>query len=461
MSRWMLVLGVGILLGAASPAPAQEPDILDRLRAVPGVTSVVEVPPTPPAEDYRFFELTFRQPADHLRPWLGWFDQQLRLHYRGTDRPTLLHTTGYNARVPQSRTEVASLIDGNQLNVEHRFFVPSRPDPADWTKLDIWQAATDHHRIVRAFKPLLPENWLSSGSSKGGMATVYHRRFYPFDVDGSVAYVAPNDANDSEDSAYVRFFERVGTDAACRERLKAVQVEALGRRRAELLARLTTFATENGFTFGNTLGSADRMLEFTVLDTAWTFWQVRGQSACAAVPAAPASADALWTFIDDTIGWAGYTDQGNEPYIPYYFQAATQLGYPDPKFKHVRKLRRYPGIYDAKSFVPRLFTHFDRWAMPDIDRWVRWASSELMFVYGENDPWSAERFEPGRWTRDTYVYVLPGATHSTTIARLPAEQRAEATAAVLRWAGLPAATGDAPATQRLAAPEDEMVVGRP
>ena len=26
------------------------------------------------------------------------------------------------------------------------------------------------------------------------MATVYHRRFYPYDVDGSVAYVAPNDA---------------------------------------------------------------------------------------------------------------------------------------------------------------------------------------------------------------------------------------------------------------------------
>ena len=185
-------------------------------------------------------------------------------------------------------------------------------------------------------------------------------------------------------------------------------------------------------------------LEFTVLDTAWTFWQVRGQAACPAVPAAPASADALWTFIDETIGWSGYTDQGNDPYIPYYFQAATQLGYPGPTFRHVRKLRHYPGIYSVRSFVPRLFTRFDPWAMDDIDRWVRRANRELMFIYGENDPWSAERFEPGRSTRDTSLYVVPGATHSTSIAALPPVQRAEATATVLRWAGVPAATGIAP-----------------
>ena len=460
MLRWVLVLWMALLLGAASPAVALEPDIADGLRAVRGLTVVSD---TAVANNGRFFALTFRQPADHLRPWLGSFEQRLHLLYYPGDRPTLLHTTGYNARTAQTPVELTRLIGGNQLNVEHRFFVPSRPDPADWTKLDIWQAATDHHRIVRALRPVLRGNWLSSGGSKGGMATVYHRRFYPWDVDGSVAFVAPNDVNDREDSAYDRFFQRVGTDPACRERLKAVQVEALGRRRAELLARLTAYAAANGYTFDKTLGSADRMLEFTVLDTAWTFWQVRGQPACPAVPAAPASADALWTFIDETIGWSGYTDQGNEPFIPYYFQAATQLGYPGPKFRHVRKLRRYPQIYSARSFVPRLFTRFDPWAMDDIDRWVRWASSELMFVYGENDPWSAERFEPGRWTRDTSLYVVPGATHSTSIAALPPEQRAEATATVLRWAGVPAATGIAPEAERQAAADAdyEVIAGRP
>ena len=38
MSRWGLVLAVGLslLIGAVTPATAQEPDIADRLRAVQG-----------------------------------------------------------------------------------------------------------------------------------------------------------------------------------------------------------------------------------------------------------------------------------------------------------------------------------------------------------------------------------------------------------------------------------------
>ena len=97
--------------------------------------------------------------------------------------------------------------------------------------------------------------------------------------------------------------------------------------------------------------------------------------------------------------------------------------------------------------------------MADIDRWVRWSGSELLFVYGQNDPWGAERFEPGRWTRDTSLYVVAGGTHTANITQLPQAEEDEATATVLRWAGS-AATGIAPEAQRQAAaePEDEPAV---
>ena len=305
MSRSMLVLAVilGVLLGGAAPATAQETDIVERLEAVPGLTVVGELPTAVPG--YRFFALTFHQPADHQRPWLGSFEQRLRLMYRGTDRPTLLHTGGYGVRTAATLTEVARLIGGNQLNVEHRFFTPSIPDPANWTKLTIWQAATDHHRLIQALEPLFSQRWLSAGSSKGGMATVYHRRFYPYDVDGSVAYVAPNDAEYPGDWKYDRFLEEVGDDPSCVQRLQAVQYEALGPRRKEMLARFTAWAAANGQTFHKTLGTADRTFEFTVLDTAWTFWQNTGQTACPTVPERSASTDALYAFIDTAIGWDG------------------------------------------------------------------------------------------------------------------------------------------------------------
>ena len=48
------------------------------------------------------------------------------------------------------------------------------------------------------------------------------------DVDGTIAYVAPNNVDDRDDRAYDAFLARVGTDPSCRERLNALQQEALG-----------------------------------------------------------------------------------------------------------------------------------------------------------------------------------------------------------------------------------------
>ena len=70
--------------------------------------------------------------------------------------------------------------------------------------------------------------------------------------------------------------------------------------------------------------------------------------------------------------------------------------------------------------------------MLDVDHWVRTRSERILFVYGENDPWSAERFTPSR--RDSALYVAPGANHGANIARLSEADRAAATDTLRRWA---------------------------
>ncbi|MCC6525990.1 MAG: hypothetical protein IT373_25310 [Polyangiaceae bacterium] len=78
--------------------------------------------------------------------------------------PLVLGTTGYALWLPyQYLDEPTTLLDANQLLVEERYFSPSRPEPADWSKLDIRQAAADHHRSVEAFRPLYPAAWISEG----------------------------------------------------------------------------------------------------------------------------------------------------------------------------------------------------------------------------------------------------------------------------------------------------------
>ncbi|GAA4148411.1 S28 family serine protease [Actinomadura keratinilytica] len=430
--------------GAAAARSAQArtatADIAARLRAIPGMT-VEEKASTLPG--YRWFWLTYRQPVDHRRPHGQWFEQRVLLQHKSEDRPMVLYTSGYNTPETMFRSEPTALVDGNQISLEHRYFTPSRPEPADWTKDTIWQAATDEHRLITALKEIYTGRWISTGGSKGGMTAVYHKRFYPGDVDGSVVYVAPNDHDNDDDSAYDRFFATVGTDARCRTHVKSLAREILKRRPA-MLQRLKADAAENGWTF-ELLGSPDRAFENSVMDYEWGFWQYRLQSDCAALPALDASDDVLYQSLDAIAGVSFYTDQGLAPYIPYYYQAGTQLGWPTPQFWHLRPLLRYEDGYQPRTYVPRdIRMRYDGGrAMRDIDRWVRGNAEHMMFLYGENDPWGAKPFRLGRGSRDSAVYVAPGMNHSgRLIDRLPAGQRTKAVADLLRWADVAAPQAD-------------------
>ncbi|MGH3310051.1 MAG: S28 family serine protease [Streptomyces sp.] len=453
--KWLLsfVVLIGtVSAGGASAGAATtaDTDIKDRILAIKGMSFIEEKP----VDGYRFFILNYKQPVDHRNPDKGTFKQRISLLHKGDDRPTVFFTSGYGLSAQPRRSEPTQMVDGNQVSMEYRFFTPSRPDPADWSKLDIWQAASDQHRVHEALEDIYDENWVSTGGSKGGMTATYYRRFYPRDLDGTVAYVAPNNVNDRKDGAYDEFFSTVSTPE-CRKRLNAVQREALVRR-GEIVARYEKWAEEEGYTF-ELAGNADRAYEVVVLDLVWAFWQYHLESDCDTVPSADAPTDELYAFIDQISGFAFYTDQGLTPYVPYYYQAGTELGQPDVRNPHLDDLLRYPGINAPRTFVPRdIPMEFDRHAMPDIDRWVRTRSSEMLFVYGENDPWGAEPFRVGRHSDDSYVFTAPGANHGADIVDLTDDERKVATEALLDWADVADEPEVTAHTKRLTAPDKEL-----
>ncbi|WP_433450541.1 S28 family serine protease [Streptomyces sp. CA-142005] len=437
--RWLLALAVFIgtlsTAGTATAAQSGPTDIKDRLLAIPGMSLIQEKP----YPGYRYFVLNYTQPIDHRHPDRGTFQQRITVLHKDTSRPTVFYTGGYNVSTTPSRREPTQIVDGNQVSLEYRFFTPSRPDPADWSKLDIWQAAGDQHRVFEALKPIYGGRWIATGGSKGGMTATYYERFYPRDMDGVVAYVAPNDVVNSEDSAYDRFFAGVGTKE-CRDRLNAVQREALVRREP-LEKRYARYAADNGYTF-DTVGGLDKAYEAVVLDYVWGFWQYSLLQDCDTVPAhaATASDDEIWNSVDTISGFSAYTDQGLEPYTPYYYQAGTQLGAPTIHFPYIeRKLIRY-GYQPPRDFVPRSIPmRFQPQAMRDVDTWVRHHATHMLFVYGQNDPWGSERFRLGTGARDSYVFTAPGMNHGANVAGLVPDQKALATARILQWAGVSSA----------------------
>ncbi|MGW2591114.1 S28 family serine protease [Streptomyces sp. NPDC001515] len=430
--------------GAAVTDRAAGTDIKDRILAIPGMSLIEEKP----YAGYRYFVLNYTQPVDHRNPAKGTFQQRVTLLHKDTSRPTVFYTSGYNVSTNPSRSEPTRIVDGNQVSLEYRFFTPSRPAPADWSKLDIWQAASDQHRVFTALKAIYTKNWLATGGSKGGMTATYFERFYPKDMDGVVAYVAPNDVVNKEDSAYDRFFATVGTKE-CRDRLQGVQREALVRREP-LEEKYARYAADNGFTF-TTVGTLDKAYEAVVMDYVWAYWQYSLLSDCDTIPADAKNAtdQEIWDSVDGISGFSAYTDQGLTQYTPYYYQAGTQLGSPDIKQPWLGTLSRY-GYQPPRNFVPRSIPmKFQPSAMRDVDTWVRNHAENMLYVYGENDPWGAERFRPGHRARDSYVFTVPGGNHGSNVAGLPAEQNATATAAILRWAGVaPAAVQADPANAK-------------
>ncbi|MER6618489.1 S28 family serine protease [Streptomyces xantholiticus] len=456
--RWLLslvvLIGTVSAAGAtANAATAAEPvtgtDIKDRILSIPGM-GLIEEKPYP---GYRFFVLDYTQPVDHRHPWRGTFKQRITLLHKDTSRPTVFFTSGYNVSTTPRRSEPTAIVDGNQVSLEYRYFTPSRPAPADWSKLDIWQAASDQHRVFKALKKIYDRNWISTGGSKGGMTATYYERHYPRDMDGVVAYVAPNDVVNNEDKAYDRFLANVGTEE-CRDRLNAVQREALVRREP-LESIYEKYAADAGYSF-ETVGSLDRAYEAVVLDFVWAFWQYSRLSDCETIPAAATASDQeIFDTIDTIAGFSAYADQGLATYTPYYYQAGTELGSPDIAQPHLDGLSRY-GYQPPRNFVPRdIPMRFKPWVMKDVDTWVRHNADRMMFVYGENDPWGAEPFRVGRHTRDSHVYTAPGANHGANVAGLVADEKAEATAAILRWAGVaPAAVQEDPAKARPLAKAD-------
>jgi hypothetical protein len=409
-------------------------DILAALRGTPGVAGVQES--ASGLADARFFVFTFQQPVDHRNPTGPTFPQTLTLLYRSATAPVVLASTGYDIPRTPVQGEPARILAANQFLVEHRYFNPSAPNPLDWRYLDIFQAASDHHRIVQTFRPLMQGRWLSTGGSKGGTASIFHRRFFPADVDATLAYVAPITFSDA-DMRYGAFVATRGS-AASQAALAAWQRAILLDRREEVRALLASDVAQRGYTF-NTLG-LDRTLEFAVVQAPFFLWQDGDSARASQVPPSTASASDLYGFLDTVYsGVAGrWSDAFLGRYAPYYYQSACQLGYPsgEPLPQGLRYSGQdRPGIYPPMG-VAKVF---DPAPMLDIQAWVKASAEKILFIYGENDPWTAGAFEvpPAALARDNHRFVVPNGNHGSRLSQLPEPQRDEAYSMLTRWLGAP------------------------
>ena len=435
MPRALIAAAVVAAAACGDNLSGADADILDRLNALPGVTAVQA---STDLQGYSFFELRFSQPVDHDAGGGPTFEQTVSLLHRETSQPLVVFTTGYWDYYRDTPTELARLLGANQISIEHRYFGDSRPEPADWSKLTIAQMAADEHAIISALRTVYEGAFVTTGGSKGGMTAVYHRRFYPDDVDATVPYVAPLSLG-APDARYAPFVDTLGPPA-CRQAVRDVATEMLANRRAALVARATAQAASEGHAYTRiALGPA---VESAIVSLEWAFWQYHGVDACDGVPVVAASDDALWSFLDEISPPSDSDDEQIAAFEAYYYQAYAQLGYPDAGAAYLDAHLVYTDA-DYDGGLPTAVPAYDDGAaMRDIDDWVQQEGSRLLFVYGEWDPWTGGKFSLGQ-AADSLLLTQPQGTHGARITRLSDADADAAMEKLTAWTGIALASSRA------------------
>jgi hypothetical protein len=428
VAAWLLLAGCGDNFKPDTPEPEPQ-DLVTMLAALPGVHDASQVPTQ--NGNFTYYVVHFEQPVDHDDPNGPTFLQKVSLLHRDIDAPMIVWTSGYWDYYLDHDTELTQLLLGNQISIEHRYFAESRPANPDWSKLTIEQMAADQHAIIAAFRMLYPGAFVTSGGSKGGMTAIYHRRFYPDDVDGTVPYVAPISFG-APDTRYVPFLDTLGPQA-CRQALRDLAVEMLANRRAAMLQRTDTQAQAKGIAYTRIpIGPA---VESAIVSLEWSFWQYLGVSYCPMVPATTDTDEDLFVFLDDVSPPSDNSDDRIGQFDAYYYQAYYQLGYPDGGATYLDPYLMYTDA-DYEGALPTEMPAYDGGAaMLDIDQFVRERGDRLLFVYGEWDPWTGGEFELGN-AQDSLRLVQAKGSHAARISRLSEADRSAAFEKLEAWTGV-------------------------
>ncbi|MDD4638251.1 MAG: S28 family serine protease [Bacteroidales bacterium] len=375
------------------------------------------------------YVLKFEQPIDHKNPEKGKFGQRVFVMNAGVDRPTVIATEGYGAAYasnPRYRDEISKLLDANIIFVEHRYFLESVPDPADWKYLTAENSAYDLHRITTAFKEIYKNKWIATGISKGGQTALIYRAFFPDDVDITVPYVAPlcKSREDGRHEPFLRDFAGTQEDRA---KLEDLQREIL-LRRGELQPKFDTLCKVKGYSFRL---PNEEIYDYSVLELPFSFWQ--WGSDITKVPGKGVSADSLFKYWMNMSSPDYFRDSSST--LSFFVQAAKELGYYgyDTKpFKGLLSIRNAKG-YLTKIFLPEgSEERFDRGLYRKLKRFVARTDEKMMFIYGEFDPWSAVKVNEPK-SSNVVLFVQPAGSHRARINTLPEEMKKEAVETLKRW----------------------------
>lgn len=367
----------------------------------------------------RIIEVMIEQPIDHRNPDGESFMQRVYISHVDPSQPVVMVTAGYDAKY-YNTSEITAELRCNQIMVEHRYFGTSTPDSLYWQYLDTWQAATDHHRIVTLFKELYPEQWISTGISKGGQTVMYHSFYYPEDVDVRIPYVAPLNFG-LEDKRIYTFLDEVGSPKE-RRKVKKFQKLAL-KNQVEYQDAFLSLSEDKGYTY-ELVGGIEKAYEYCVLEYSFAYWQW-GYVSSKKIPGKIAGAEEIIEHMNRVAGFDYFSDQFIVEYRPFFYQALTEMGYYGYDLDEFGKYLKHVDNPIFTFTIPEsVDLTFNNELSVDLQQYMNEEAENYIFIYGEYDTWSATAVT-SIGDNKSKIFFKEGGSHRTRINNMPEEQKEE------------------------------------
>lgn len=381
-------------------------------------------------EDVPPMELTlyFEQFIDHNDTVKGSFRQRAHMTLKNLDAPNVLYLSGYSIGPSYSLTETTEWLHANQIILEHRYFGKSVPsDSIEPKLLNIYQSVEDIHEVREKLGHILKGAWASTGISKGGQTVMYHKAFYPDDVQASVVYVAPLNMEE-EDPRIQEFLKNVGS-FECRATLRALQMDVLVNYDLSL-AYFKDMAESKAM---HPEGAWEEFFELSILEYEFAFWQ--WNSDCAKIPSSDSDLKAKVDHLFQVGSPDFFSQETRKDLFPFFFQAYSEMGMYGYSISGLDSLTRFfkEKVSNKTTFIPESYDlDFSSRTHKEVKSRLDSLGKHMVYIQGEFDPWSSTRYVPTEET-DSRLFIVEKGNHKSRIKDLPPSDREAIRDSLMRW----------------------------
>ncbi|MGL5257199.1 MAG: hypothetical protein ACRC76_09175, partial [Proteocatella sp.] len=216
------------------------------------------------------------------------------------------------------------------------------------------------------------------------------------------------------------FINSVSTKEA-RQKVQDFQLEAL-KRKAILMPSFENHCAKNNLTFRIPL---NEVYDYCVLEYSFSIWQ--WGTPMNNIPNTNVTDEAIFNHLMAICDPSYFAIGGSN--TSFFVQAARELGYYGYDIKPFKK---YLSIQTSKDYLRRLMlpdelrnVSFDKTLSRKIVTFLKKNDPRMIFIYGQNDPWTAAGVTWLKGKKNVHVYIQPNGSHLARISTLPDKEKEE------------------------------------